>query len=86
MQSDQTIIRKNHMRQLYHTTELIRIKDKHITLNEVFQRETLIEVFATLDYPYLSVNTVKEFRLNTTPRNILKSPLSKLVVFLVSFV
>lgn len=51
MQSDQTIIRKNHMRQLYHTTELIGIKDKHITLNKVFQRETPIEVFATLDYP-----------------------------------
>lgn len=51
MKSDQTIIRKNHMRQLYHTTELIGIKDKHITLNKVFQRETPIEVFATLDYP-----------------------------------
>ncbi|SNV35823.1 transposase, ISSmu2 [Streptococcus acidominimus] len=50
MKSDQTIIRKNHMGQLYHTTELIGMKDKHITLNKVFQRETYIEVFATLDY------------------------------------
>lgn len=30
---------------------MIGIKDKHITLNKVFQRETPIEVFATLDYP-----------------------------------
>ncbi|SNV33573.1 IS1167, transposase [Streptococcus acidominimus] len=50
MKSDQTIIRKNHMGQLYHTTELIGMKDKHITLNKVFQRETHIEVFASLDY------------------------------------
>ena len=38
------------MRQLYHTTELIGIKDKNITLTKVFQHETYIEVQATLDY------------------------------------
>ncbi|SES22959.1 hypothetical protein SAMN04487840_12613, partial [Streptococcus gallolyticus] len=38
------------MRQLYHTTELIGIKDKNITLTKVFQHETHIEVQATLDY------------------------------------
>ena len=38
------------MRQLYHTTELIGIKDKNITLTNVFQHETPIEVQATLDY------------------------------------
>lgn len=50
MKSDQIIIRKNHVRQLYHTAELIGIKDKHIILNKFFQCETHIEVFATLDY------------------------------------
>ena len=38
------------MRQLYHTTELIRIKDRNITLTKVFQHETHIEIAATLDY------------------------------------
>ena len=38
------------MRQIYHTTELIGIKDKNITLTKVFQHETHIEVQATLDY------------------------------------
>ena len=32
------------MRQLYHTTELIGIKDKNITLTKVFQHETHIKV------------------------------------------
>ena len=38
------------MGQLYHTTELIGIKDKNITLNKVFEYETHIEIVATLDY------------------------------------
>lgn len=38
------------MRQLYHTTELIGMKDKNISLTKVFQHETHIEVQATLDY------------------------------------
>ena len=38
------------MKQLYHATELIGIKDKNITLTKVFQHETHIEVQATLDY------------------------------------
>ncbi|ESR08774.1 transposase, partial [Streptococcus iniae IUSA1] len=38
------------MKQLYNTTELIGIKDKNITLSKVFQKDTHIEVIATLDY------------------------------------
>ena len=50
MQSDQTMNRKNRMKQLYHTTELTRIKDKNITLTKVFQHETPIEVQTRLGY------------------------------------
>lgn len=50
MKSDQTHIRKHHMGQLYHTTQLIGIKDKNITLNKVLKHKTHIEMIATLDY------------------------------------
>ena len=50
MKSDQTHIRKHHMEQLYHTTQLIGIKDKNITLNKVLKHKTYIEMIATLDY------------------------------------
>lgn len=42
--------RKNHMRQLYHTTELIGIKDKNITLTKVFSTRDTYWGQATLDY------------------------------------
>lgn len=38
------------MEQLYHTTQLIGIKDKNITLNKVLKHRTHIEMIATLDY------------------------------------
>ena len=38
------------MEQLYHTTQLIGIKDKNITLNKVMKHKTHIEMIATLDY------------------------------------
>ena len=38
------------MEHINHTTQLIGIKDKHITLNKVLKHETHIEVIATLDY------------------------------------
>lgn len=38
------------MKQLYHTTQLIGIKDKNITLNKVLKHKTHIEMIATLDY------------------------------------
>ena len=38
------------MEQLYHTTQLIGIKDKNITLNKVLKHKTHIEMIATLDY------------------------------------
>ena len=38
------------MRQLYHTTQLIGIKDKNFTLNKVLKHKTHIEMIATLDY------------------------------------
>ena len=38
------------MEQLYHTTQLIGIKDKNITLNKVLKHNTHIEMIATLDY------------------------------------
>lgn len=50
MKSDQTHIRKHPMEQLYHTTQLIGIKDKNITLNKVLRHKTHIEMIATLDY------------------------------------
>lgn len=50
MKSDQTHIRKHHMEQLYHTTQLIGIKDKNITLNKVLKHKTHIEMISTLDY------------------------------------
>ena len=50
MKSDQTHIRKHHMEQPYHTTQLIGIKDKNITLNKVLKHKTHIEMIATLDY------------------------------------
>lgn len=49
MKSDQTIIRKYLMEHINHTTQLIGIKDKHITLTKVVQHKTHIEVIATLD-------------------------------------
>lgn len=56
MKSDQTHIRKHHMEQLYHTTQLIGIKDKNITLNKVLKHKTHIEMIATLDYAPGSCN------------------------------
>ena len=50
MKSDQTHIRKHHMEQLYHTTQLIGIKAKNITLNKVLKHKTHIEMIAILDY------------------------------------
>lgn len=38
------------MEQLYHTTQLVGIKDKNITLNKVLKHKTHIEMIATLDY------------------------------------
>lgn len=37
-------IRKYHMEQLYHTTQLIGIKDNNMTLDKDFKGETHIEV------------------------------------------
>lgn len=39
------------MEHINHTTLLIGMKDKNITLNKAIQHDTHIEVFATLDYP-----------------------------------
>lgn len=50
MKSCQTIIRKHHMEQLYYTAQLIGMKDKNISLDNIFQHETHIETLATLDY------------------------------------
>ncbi|QTZ28852.1 hypothetical protein GDAKBCAL_00331 [Streptococcus equi subsp. zooepidemicus] len=38
------------MEHLNNTTQLIGIKDKHITLTKAIQHDTHIEVIATLDY------------------------------------
>ncbi|WP_268892741.1 hypothetical protein [Streptococcus halichoeri] len=38
------------MEQLYPTTQSIGIKDKHITLDNVFKCETHIEVYARISY------------------------------------
>lgn len=50
MKSANNLIRKTLMEHLNHTTPLIRIKDKNITLTQAIQHDTHIEVIATLDY------------------------------------
>ncbi|MDO4659831.1 MAG: hypothetical protein Q4A91_05690, partial [Streptococcus sp.] len=50
MKSTQTIIRKDLMEHIHHTTQLIGMKDKNITLNKALKHETHIELIATLDY------------------------------------
>ncbi|EQC74422.1 IS1193 transposase [Streptococcus sp. HSISS2] len=39
------------MRLIKNTTELIGIKDPHIIISLVFEKDTYIKVQATLDYP-----------------------------------
>lgn len=48
------------MEQLYHTTQLIGIKDKNITLNKVLKHKTHIEMIATLDYAPGNCNHCQE--------------------------
>lgn len=50
MKSVKRLIRKHYMGQLYHTTELAKIKDKNISLDKLFHHKTHIEVWARLDY------------------------------------
>lgn len=50
MKSDETHIRKNHMEQLHLTTNLLGIKDKHITFLEEIDRGTHKELHGKLDY------------------------------------
>ena len=49
MKIDETHIRKTHMEQLYHTTELIGIKDKNIKILFVLKHQTHLEIRAKLD-------------------------------------
>lgn len=50
MKSAKPLIRKNLMERINHTTQLIGIKDKNITLDKAIQHNTHIEAIATLDY------------------------------------
>ena len=50
MKSDQTIIRKNPMEQLYFITKLLDIKDPNIQIIDIVNRDTHKEIFAKLDY------------------------------------
>ena len=50
MKSDQTIIRKNPMEQLYFITKLLDIKNPNIQIIDIVNRDTHKEIFAKLDY------------------------------------
>ena len=50
MKSDQTIIRKNHMEQLYFITKLLDIKDPNIQILDIINKDTHKEIIAKLDY------------------------------------
>ena len=50
MKSNQTIIRKNHMEQLYFITKLLDIKDPNIQIIDIVNRDTHKEIIAKLDY------------------------------------
>ena len=50
MKSNQTIIRKNPMEQLYFITKLLDIKDPNIQILDVVNRDTHKEIIAKLDY------------------------------------
>lgn len=71
MKSNHTHIRKTHMEQLYHTTELIGIKDKNIKILFILKHQTHLEIKAKLDYdrPWLS----------SLPRKVYQVRLSKVV-------
>ena len=50
MKSNQTIIRKNPMEQLYFITKLHDIKDPNIQIIDIVNRDTHKEIIAKLDY------------------------------------
>ncbi len=50
MKSNQTIIRKNHMEQLYFITKLLDIKEPNIKIVDIINRYTHKEIIAKLDY------------------------------------
>ena len=50
MKSNQTIIRKNHMEQLYFITKLLDIKDPNIQILDIINKDTHKEIIANLDY------------------------------------
>jgi len=50
MKSNQTIIRKNHMEQLYFITKLLDIKDPNIQILDIINKDTHKEIIAKLDY------------------------------------
>ena len=50
MKSNQTIIRKNHMEQLYFITKLLDIKDPNIQIIDIVNRDTHKEIIVKLDY------------------------------------
>ena len=50
MKSNQTIIRKNPMEQLYFITKLLDIKDPNIQIIDIINRDTHKEIIARLDY------------------------------------
>ena len=51
MKSNETIIRKTHMEQLNFITNLLEIKDPHITILDALDAGTHKEIIAKLDYP-----------------------------------
>ena len=48
--SNQTIIKKNPMKQLYFITKLLDIKDPNIQIIDIVNRDTHKEIFAKLNY------------------------------------
>ena len=86
MKSNQTIIRKNHMEQLYFITKLLDIKDPNIKILDIINMDTHKEIIAKLDYEAPSCpDCGNQMRRNMTSKNRRKFLTSKRLVCLLEF-
>ena len=86
MKSNQTIIRKNHMEQLYFITKLLDIKDPNIKILDIINMDTHKEIIAKLDYEAPSCpDCGNQMRRNMTFKNRRKFLTSKRLVCLLEF-
>ena len=66
--------RKVHMEQLNLITNLLRIKDKNITITDEYDLGTHLELHGHLDYTAPKCPSARDKWQNTTSRKPLKSP------------